>query len=288
MAYSEGLSPSDVALLSGNTGRNSGGDGFGDGNGAWLIILFLIFAAFGWGGNRGNGGFGGGSGSGAADNYVLASDFANIQRQLYDGFNSTDRKLDATQEGICDATFSLNNSINSGFFGVQNALCQGFSGINQGLVTQGYETRGAITDLGYRLQDCCCQTQRAIDKCCCETQSNIKDVSYNIAMGNNSLINAMCLNTRDIIDNQNANYRALHEELVANKLEMKNDRIAEQQNEINALRLAASQERQNNYLVAKLGPKCPEPAYVVNGPTPVNFPTNSCNTFSGFNGCGCN
>ena len=114
MAYSEGLSPSDVALLSGNTGRNSGGDGFGDGNGAWLIILFLIFAAFGWGGNRGNGGFGGGSGSGAADNYVLASDFASIQRQLYDGFNSTDRKLDATQEGICDATFSLNNSINNG------------------------------------------------------------------------------------------------------------------------------------------------------------------------------
>lgn len=34
MAYGEsGLSASDVALLSGNTGRN--GDGMFDGNGAW-------------------------------------------------------------------------------------------------------------------------------------------------------------------------------------------------------------------------------------------------------------
>ena len=65
---------------------------------------------------------------------------------------------------------------------------------------------------------------------------------------------------------------------------MKNDRIAEQQNEINALRLKASQEAQNNYLISQLKP-CPEPAYVVNGPTPVNFPVNCCGTFSGFNGC---
>ena len=287
MGYSEGLSPSDVALLSGNAGGNSN-SGFGNGDGAWLIILFLIFAAFGWGNNGNRGGFGGGSGSGAADNYVLASDFASIQRQLYDGFNSTNRKLDATQEGICDATFSLNNTVTNGFANIQQSLCQGFSGINQGLVTQGYETRGAITDLGYRLQDCCCQTQRAIDKCCCETQSNIKDVSYNIAMGNNSLLNAMCMNTRDIIENQNSNYRAIHEELTAIKLEQKNERIAEQQNEINALRLKASQEAQNNYLVAKLGQKCAEPAYIVPNPnccynynvTGVGY-GNNC-------GCGCN
>jgi hypothetical protein len=265
MAYSEGLSPSDVALLSGNTGRNSGGDGFGDGNGAWLIILFLIFAAFGWGGNRGNGGFGGGSGSGAADNYVLASDFASIQRQLYDGFNSTDRKLDATQEGICDATFSLNNSINNGFFGVQNALCQGFSGINQNIVTNGYETRLGTQSLAAQLANCCCDIRQEIADCCCKTQRAIDAVNYNMATNTNAITNAMCLNTRDIIDNQNCNYRAIHEELVANKLEMKNDRIAEQQNEINALRLAASQERQNAYLLNELKP-CPSAAYIVPNP----------------------
>ena len=100
------------------------------------------------------------------------------------------------------------------------------------------------------------------------------------------LQNRMNLNTRDIVDTVNANYRALHDEIVANRIEDKNAQITAQQNEINALRLKASQEAQNAYLISQLGPKCPEPAYVVNGPTPVNFPTNCCNTFSGFNNCG--
>lgn len=142
MAYSEGLSPSDVALLSGNTGRNSGGDGFGDGNGAWLIILFLIFAAFGWGGNRGNGGFGG-SGSGVADNYVLATDFATIER-----------KLDSISNGICDSTFALNNTVTNGFAATQQTLCQGFSGINQAIATNGYETRLGVNSLAAQLANC--------------------------------------------------------------------------------------------------------------------------------------
>ena len=283
MGYSEGLSPSDVALLSGNGGNNSG-NGFGEGSG-WWIIVFLIFALGGWG-NRG--GFGGGSGSGASDNYVLASDFATLQRQMSDGFNGTNRKADAIQEGICDATFALNNTINNGFFGVQNALCQGFAGVNQAVVNQGYENRLGTQALSSQLANCCCDIRQEIADCCCKTQTGLKDISYNIAMSNNSLQNAMCLNTRDIIENMNNNYRAIHEELVANKLEMKNDRIAEQQNEINALRLKASQEAQNNYLISQLGEKCAVPAYVVNGPTPVNFPTNCCNTFSGFNNnCGC-
>ena len=65
------LSPADVAVLSGN-GRNTGNDAFGD-NGAWWIIIFLIFALGGFRGN-GFGGFGG-SGSGVGENYILATDF---------------------------------------------------------------------------------------------------------------------------------------------------------------------------------------------------------------------
>lgn len=278
MNYDGGLSPSDVALLSGNSGNSN--NGFGEGSG-WWIIVFLIFALGGWG-NNGNRGFGGGSG--AADNYVLASDFATLQRQLSDGFNGTNRKADAIQEGICDSTFALNNTINNGFFGVQNALCQGFSGVNQAVVNQGYENRIGTQSLSAQLANCCCDIRQEIADCCCKTQTGLKDISYNIAMGNNALQNAMCLNTRDIIDNMNNNYRAIHEELVANKLEMKNDRIAEQQNEINALRLKASQEAQNNYLISQLKP-CPDPAYIVPNPNCCyNYQVTStgcCN-----NGCG--
>lgn len=149
MNYGEGYSLSDIAAATGN-GANNGM--FGD-NGAWWVIIFLIFAFAGWGGNRGFGGFGGGS-SGAADNYVLASDFATLQRQMSDGFNGANRKSDAIQEGICDSTFALNNTINNGFFGVQNALCQGFSGINQAVSNQGYETRLGTQNLAAQLANC--------------------------------------------------------------------------------------------------------------------------------------
>lgn len=251
---SEGLSASDVALLTNGTNGNTG---FGDGAG-WWIIIFLIFALGGFG-NRGFGGFGGGSG--VADNYVLATDFATIER-----------KLDSLANGICDSTFALNNTMTNGFAGVQQSLCQGFSGINSTIVTNGYETRNAITDLGYALQKCCCETQRGID-----------GVNYNMAMNTNALQQTLCMNTRDIIESQNANYRALHDEIVANRIEDKNAQIMMQQNEINSLRLAASQAKQNEYLISRLGTKCPEAAYIVPNP-------NCCYdyTVTRNSGCGCN
>ena len=248
-------------------GNNSGfGNGFGNGDGAWWIIILLLF---GWGRNGFGGGFGGnGSYSGVADNYVLATDFATIER-----------KLDGINYGICDSTFALNNTINTGFFGVQNSLTQGFSGINTALLQGNYA-------LSSQLANCCCGIERQLADCCCTTQRGLDAINYNNAINTNAIQQTLCTNTRDIIENQNANYRALHDEIVANRIEDKNAQITAQQNEINALRLKASQEAQNAYLISQLGPKCPEPAYVVNGPTPVNFPTNCCNTFSGFNSCG--
>lgn len=246
--------------------NNSGFGGFGNnGDWAWIIILFLIFG-FG-NGNRGFGGYGGGSG--VADNYVLATDFATIER-----------KLDSISNGICDSTFALNNTIVNGNFGLQNSLTQGFSGLNTALLQGNYA-------LSSQLADCCCGFKTQLADCCCRIERGIDGINYNNALQTSALQQTLCNNTRDIIENANNNYRAIHEELVANKLEMKNDRIAELTSQVNKLQLAASQEKQNNYLISQLGPKCPEPAYVVNGPTPVNFPTNCCNTFSGFSNCGC-
>lgn len=257
----EGIVP--VMEVNGNNG--SGFGGYGNGDWAWIIVLFLIF---GWGRNGFGGGFGGNGGyGGVADNYVLATDFATIER-----------KLDSISNGICDSTFALNNTITNGNFGIQNSLTQGFAGLNTALLQGNYA-------LSSQLANCCCDLRTQLADCCCTTQRGLDVINYNNAINTNSIQQTLCNNTRDIIENQNANYRALHDEIVSNKLEMKNEKIAEQQNEIHALRLAASQEKQNNYLISQLKP-CPEPAYVVNGPTPVNFPTNCCNTFSGFNSCG--
>ena len=228
------LTPADVAVLSGNTG--SGNNGWGD-NGAWWIILFLIF---GWGRN-GNNGFGGGSGIG--ENYVLATDFATIER-----------KLDGVNAGLCDGFYKTAEQV----YGLQNTLCQGFNGLNVGYLQGNYA-------LSSQLADCCCGIKTQLADCCCKLDRGIDSINYNNAMQTNALQQTLCNNTRDIIENANYNYRALHDELIANKLEMKNDRIAEQQNEINALRLKASQAAQNAYLLNELKP-CPSAAYIVPNP----------------------
>lgn len=75
-------------------------------------------------------------------------------------------------------------------------------------------------------------------------------------------------------------YKALHDEIVANRIEDKNAQIAAQQNEINALRLAASQANQNSYLIEQLRP-CAKPAYITCSPfqSIYGFGHNGC--------CGC-
>ena len=252
----DGYSLADIAAATGNNNGNGNGM-FGD-NWAWIIVLFLIFA---WGG-FGNG-FGRSNGLGATDNYVLASDFATIQRQLSDGFGDLTAQSRYIQNGLCD-----------GFYAMNTSLLNGFAGVNNAIMTNGYETRNAIQGVSSQLANCCC-----------DIREGIQGVNYNLATNACALQNTMNMNTRDIVDTVNANYRALHDEIVANRIEDKNAQITAQQNEINALRLKASQEAQNAYLLSELKP-CPQPSYVVNGPTPVNFPTNCCNTFSGFNNCG--
>lgn len=278
MSYGEGgLSASDVALLS-NSGRGGNNDGWGNDGGAWWIMIFLIFALGGWGNN--GWGNNGSQGAGAADNYVLASDFATLQRQLDSGFDRNGRMINQVNSGLCDGFYAMNTGMLNGFGNIQNSLCQGFAGVNNAITTNGYETRLGTQALGAQLANCCCDIRQEIASSSCATQSSIKDVNYNMAMNTNALQNTLCNTTRDIIESNNANYRALHDEIVANRIEDKNAQIQAQQNEINALRLKASQEAQNNYLVNELKP-CPIPAYI------------TCNPYQSYgytyaNNCGCN
>lgn len=280
------LSPADVAVLSGNAGgnRQGGNGGFGDGYG--LIWILVILALFGNGFGFGNNGFGN-SGGGSSSPQVI-----------YGGFGMPDiyGKLDGISNGICDATFALNNSITNGFSNVQSTLCQGFAGVNNAITVNGYETRSAVTNLGYRLQDCCCQTQRAIDKCCCDQLRAIDGINFNLSQLGCGLNNSINNATRDILESNNNNTRAILDFLTKDKIETL-------QSENQSLRLAASQAQQNAFITAnqeaqtaelirRLGADYPTSAYIVQPPTPVTFPTNCCGQFTGFSnnncGCGCN
>ena len=150
--------------------------------------------------------------------------------------------------------FALNDAVSNGFHGVDNAVC-----------TLGYQTQQGFNALGAQMAQCCCDTQRAID-----------GVNYNMATQACDTRNTIQNSTRDIIDNANANSRAILDFLTQ-------DKITTLQAENQSLKLAASQANQNSYLTATLDAQTnelirrinpmPIPAYQVPNP---------------YAGCGCN
>lgn len=127
-----GLTASDVALLTGNNGRNNDGM-FGGDWGAW-IILFLLFGMFN---GRGFGGFGGGNGGGYEPCATQADVRAAVDQQTLIS------KLDQQTYGIADSTYALTNTITNGFHGVDNAICN-----------LGYNVQSGFNTLGHQISDC--------------------------------------------------------------------------------------------------------------------------------------
>lgn len=247
------MSAADLKAIVGN--NNDDGFGFG-GNGAWWLIVLLLF---GWG--RGGYGFGGGFGGGQGGGY---------------GYPCCGTP--ATQADLSAAFAS--NSVLSGINGIDSALCQGFNGVNTAILQNGYNTQAGINTLSHQIADCCCTTQRAIDS-----------VRYDMATQSCAVQNTIQNTTRDIIDNANANSRAILDFLTQ-------DKIATLTAENQSLKFQASQTAQNAYigatvdsavaeLIRRTGNDCPTPAYVVQPPQPVTFPTNCCGTVNYANGgCG--
>ena len=97
---------------------------------------------------------------------------------LTSDFANIERKIDGVNTGICD-----------GFYAMNTSLLNGFAGVNSNITNASYQTL-----------------------------SGIKDTQYAIAMQTNAIQQSLCTGFRDVIDSQNANYRALHDEIVANRL----------------------------------------------------------------------
>lgn len=255
------MTPADIAAVTGNNGGNNGWGG--DGGWFWIVILFL-FAAAGNGFGNGFGGFGGG-GAGAQANYVLASDFATIQRQLSDGFNGIGNHLDHISNGLCDGFYTQAQLIN---------------GVNMNIMQTGYGLNNAINTLGYNLKDCCCELNYNL-----ATQAN--GISRDLERGFCDAGYRDAMNTNNLIQSGRADADRIIAKLDAMENARKDEKIAEQNQLIFDLRLKASQEAQNNYLVSQLGYQCPKPAYVVSPPKTVNFPVDCCGNVAFANpGCG--
>lgn len=247
---------------------NNGGMGWGGDWASW-IILFLIFGAFGRGGFGGN--------EGGYFGYGYGSPF--VANEVQRGFNNQAvvTKLDGITQGISTATYDLNNSIMAGFHGVDNAICN-----------LGYNTQQGFNTTNIALMQGQNAISREIADCCCETKGAIKDVSYNLATQACDIKGVIRDTTRDILENANANSKAILDFLTQSKIESLRD-------ENQSLRLAASQSEQNAVLraamdantaeiIRRTGNDCPTAAYVV--PNPHCCYGTPYGVLNGFNGCG--
>lgn len=281
-----GLSVADIAAVTDRNNGNCGG-GFGMG-GDWLIAIIMLFLfPMMYGGGMWGGGMFGGMGGWANGGMMAAANGALTRADLCAefNFNGLESAVRGVTQGLCDGFYAMQGSINS----LGTTVMQGFS---QSEIADGQRHAALmqqLCNLGYQQKDCCCETQRSID-----------GVKFTIAQEDCATRNLMQSNTRDLIENQNANARAVLDALTAQRMEAKDERIAAQAAQIQALQLSASQAQQNAAISAMInaseatilrrtGAECPAPCYVVQPPTPVNFPTNCCGTVNfGGNGFGGN
>lgn len=232
-------------------GNNNGNNGFGSNGWGDLAALIVVAGLFGWG-NGGFGGFGGGRGG-----YDVCCGTPATQADLANGFAQN-----TLQRGIDDIILgqaTMQNFINQGFAGLNSTINGGFAGVNNAICTLGYQQAQLVNGISRELAECCCSTARAIDSVKLENERN----------------------TCSIINASNANTRAILDFLTTEK-------ISALQAENSGLKAQISNDRQSAYIIDALAPKCPQPAFVVQPPQQVTFPTNCCGNvaYAGYGACG--
>ncbi len=256
------------------------GNGFGGFGGDWgsLIVLFLIAAMFGGFGGYWGGGFGGGFDgafpwlmSGQAginantnagfDNAAVGSQLSGIQTSLTTGFSNAEvsgcnRAMDAMQTAYSNQIASMNQRF------------------------------ADVTAIGNRLDDIGLQLQNGT----CENRANIADLKYTVATEACADRNAVNNALRDVLVANNANTQRILDTMNQDKIDAKNEKILELQNQLNMATLRESQVAQNAFIQQGFADEvdqlynrlsnCPVPSTPVYGRTPIF----TCNN----GGCGCN
>jgi len=248
----------NTTMLVGPANGGGFGNGFG-GDGWWIILLLLLVGCNGFGNGYGMGGNLG------YDFPWLMNGQNNINANTNNGFQNA-----MLNDGI--------TSIRDGINGISTQLCNGFAGVEMGANARQMADMQTMFNL-----------QSALQNCCCENRSNIADLKYTVATENCADRAALNEGVRDIIASQTAGTQRILDQLCADKIDAKNDTIAQLRQELLFARGQASQDvqtaelRANNATVANQllseMRSCPIPAQPVYGTQPIF----TCNN----NGCGC-
>ena len=250
----------------GNGGGNGGfGGGWGD-----LAALLIIAGLFGWGGRGGGFGGGGGNsggGSGFCFNGAPWATQADVRAAVDQ--QTLISKIDQQTYGLADTFTALNNTLNNNFRTLDGAIC-----------TLGYQAAQHANNLSHQLSDCCCDTRAAIQANTTQGVMNTNAIQQQIA---SCCCDLEKMNMQNRFDAERSNCGTLQ------AIDKLGDRILgylanqEAQNlrdEVQSYRLAASQAKQNQYLIDQLHPRA-IPAY--NVPAPFYYGHNG-----NYGGCGCN
>ena len=229
-------------------GGGYGNNGLFGGDWASIIWVVVILALFGgWG----NGGFFGGNG-----NFQNALPRGELCQDM--NFQDLSNGVRGIQQSISDGFALQNVNFTDRLDNLSTQVATGFDAVNLAIVNDGYQTRNAAQqNMIANLQNTYA-IQNAIQGCCCDMKSNFAQIAYNQATDTCAIQNSISNATRDITQNANDNTKAILDFMVQ-------DKIDTLQRENSELRLRASQEAQNNYLVNELRP-CAKPAYITCNP----------------------
>lgn len=247
-----GLSAADVAAV---MGGNSFGNGFGYGDGSFWIIILFLFALMG------NNGWGFGNGNNAP-NYV-AND---VQR----GFD---------QQAVMSGITGLTSTVSNGFANAEVSRCNAQANLMQTLNANQNAMTSGMNGLAMSLQNCCC-----------ENRAGLADLKYTVATEACADRQAVNDALNNVTTAMNAGFQGIYNQMCQDKIDAKNEEIANLRTQLSMRDLAASQTAQTAQIMADnsaqtqalehyLNP-APIPAYVVQNP--------NCCGQNYFNGCGCN
>ena len=256
-----------------NGGGNGGGGGFGNGWGD-LAALLIIAGLFGWGGR--GGGFGGGGNGGGGSGYCFGGAPWATQADVRAAVDQQTliSKIDQQTYGLADTFTALNNTLNNNFRGIDNAIC-----------TLGFNAQQGFNNLSHQLSDCCCETRAAIQANTTQGVMNTNTIQQQIASCCCDL-EKMNMQNRFDAERSNCGTLAAIDKLGDRILGyLSNKEAQDLRDEVQSYRLAASQAKQNQYLIDQLRP-CPVPAYLTCNPYAASYGFGS--NFSGGGGCcGC-
>lgn len=258
-------------------GNNGFGSGFG-GDWGWIVLLLLLAGNGGWG----MGGFGGGFG-----NMALGYDFPwilngqnGINTNVSDGFRSA--QLSDSVTSVRDGISALSTQLCGCCGDMQMSLANGFAGTNaaitaaqNGLAQQLYNNELASLNRSFAEQTANVQGFNGVN-------AGIADTRYTIATEACATRNTDTQNTQAIITAVTAGVQSIKDQLCQDKIDAKNDEIAQLRQENLYARGQASQVAQNadiiNGIYNRLN-QCPVGTVPVYGEQPIFTCNNS--------GCGC-